>query len=438
MLLIIRNMLKSIIEKFKKGENAKNSLIALVLKMSGVGLLFLLTLFLTNNFDANLVGQYSFSRSILLILGGISILGAEQSIIYYAGYLKSKNALNNLKSIYLKTITLIIYSSLSLIIIAYLINEDFINSFFEVNNPYGLIKKVVVYLFFHSVMMLNIEVFRSLNKIILSEFFRNIMRYALFFVCAYLLLIQNLEHYLVDVYLICFGILAFITSILVYLEFRKLGEIDKKLQISTKEIFYTSYPMALNAMTFFLMQSTDVILLGKFETYNVVAYYDTAVRIASLTLMGVMSVNVVVAPKIAEIYSKKDLEGISQLFKSSIKLMLILSTPAVLFLFFFSNFVLGLFGEDYKSASTALLILVGAQYLTTFMGIAGTYMNMTGKQRILHKILLFAFFLNVILNYVFIPIWGMAGSALATGITIVAWHSIAIGIIYKKDKIAIF
>lgn len=431
-------MLESILAKFKKGENTKNSIITLALKMSGVGLLFFLTLFLTNNFDANLVGQYSFSRSVLLILGGISILGAEQSIIYYAGYLKSRNALNNLKSIYLKTLTLIIYASVSLIIITYLLNADFINSFFEVNNPYGLIKKIVLYLFFHSLMMLNIEVFRSLNKIILSEFFRNIMRYALFFFCAFVLLIQNLEHYLVDAYLICFGILAIITSVLVYLEFRKLGEIDTSLKISTKDIFQTSYPMALNAMTFFLMQSTDVILLGKFETYNIVAYYDTAVRIASLTLMGVMSVNVVVAPKIAEIYSQNNKEEISKLFKSSIKLMLVLSTPAVLFLFLFSNFVLGLFGEEYKSARNALLILVGAQYLTTFMGIAGTYMNMTGKQRILHKILLFAFFLNVGLNYIFIPIWGMTGSALATGITIVIWHSISIFVIYKKDKISIF
>lgn len=264
------------------------------------------------------------------------------------------------------------------------------------------------------------------------------MRYALFFFCAFVLLIQNLEHYLVDAYLICFGILAIITSVLVYLEFRKLGEIDTSLKISTKDIFQTSYPMALNAMTFFLMQSTDVILLGKFETYNIVAYYDTAVRIASLTLMGVMSVNVVVAPKIAEIYSQNNKEEISKLFKSSIKLMLVLSTPAVLFLFLFSNFVLGLFGEEYKSARNALLILVGAQYLTTFMGIAGTYMNMTGKQRILHKILLFAFFLNVGLNYIFIPIWGMTGSALATGITIVIWHSISIFVIYKKDKISIF
>lgn len=428
-------MLKSLLEKFKNRENAKDSLIALTLKMSGVGLLFLLTLFLTNNFSPTLVGQYSFSRSILLILGGISILGAEQSIIYYSGYLRSKNAINNIKSVYFKTIKLILISSAILIFVVYSINEDFINSYFEVENPYGLVKKVTLYLFFHSIMMLNIEMFRALNKIVISEFFRNITRYGLFFIAAYILLINDLNLYLVDVYLGCFVILSLITCIILALEFKKLGEINSEIKISTKEIFYTSYPMALNAMTFFLMQSTDVILLGKFEQFETVAYYDTAVRVASLTMMGVMSVNVVIAPKIAEFYNQNNLTELRKLVKSSIKLMLLFSTPAILFLFLFADFVLGLFGEEYKSAKIALYILISAQYITTFMGLAGNYMNMSGKQRILHKILIFAFLLNVALNYMLIPKMGMNGSALATGITIVVWHMIAIGIIYKKDKI---
>ncbi|WP_354507888.1 MATE family efflux transporter [Moheibacter stercoris] len=431
-------MLKSLLEKFKNRENAKDSMIALTLKMSGVGLLFLLTLFLTNNFSPDLVGQYSFSRSILLILGGISIIGAEQSIIYYSGYLRSKNAINNIKSVYFKTVKLILFSSLLLILIMNLINAEFINSFFEVENPFGLVKKVTFYLFFHSIMMLNIEMFRALNKMVISEIFRNITRYGLFFIGAYILLINDLDFYLVDVYLGCFVVLCLITCILLALEFKKLGEINPDVKISTKEIFYTSYPMALNAMTFFLMQSTDVILLGKFEQFDTVAYYDTAVRVASLTMIGVMSVNVVIAPKIAELYNQQKLDELQKLVKSSIRLMLLFSTPAILFLFVFAEFVLGLFGEQYKSAKMALFILITAQYITTVMGMAGNYMNMTGKQRILHKILIFAFLLNVALNYLLIPKMGMNGSALATGITIVIWHSITIAIIYKKDKIFVF
>lgn len=429
-------MLKSLLAKFKNGKTAKNSLIALFQKMMGIGLLFGITMFLTNNFSADLVGKYSFSRSVLLILGGISILGAEQSIIYYSGYLKSKNAFNNIKDVYLKMLRLIFISTFFLFLLVFSINPSFINSFFEVDNPFLLIQKVVIYLFFHSVMMLNIEVLRAMDRIIWSEFHRNIMRYLLFLIAAYLLLMNGMNEWLVDAYLSCFVVLATITSIQVYFEFKKLGNFSNEVKITTKEIFKTSYPMALNAMTFFLLQSTDVIMLGKFTNFDTVAYYDTAVKVASLTQLGVMSVNLVVAPKLSEEFNRNNYSELKKVFQSGIKLMLFLSFPTILFLFLFANFTLSLFGQEYTAAKDALFILMIAQFLTTFMGISGTYMNMTGKQNVLHKILLFAFILNVILNFIFTPKLGMNGAALATGISIVSWNLIAAFYIYRKDKIS--
>lgn len=427
-----------LVAKLKNGETFRNSLISLILKVSGVALLFGLTLFLTNNFKAEFVGQYGFARSVLLILGGISIIGAEQSIIYYSGYLRSQNAFNNIQLIYRKTLKLIFFSTLGLILIVLLINADFINSFFQIENPYGLIKKVVLYIFFHSVMMLNIETFRGMNKIVVSEFYRNIMRYLVFFIMAYLLMIGDLGTWLVDAYLLSFVLLAILTTLQVYFYFRKLGEINPAVEISSKEIFMTSYPMALNAMTFFLMQSTNVILLGKFKDFETVAYFDTAARVASLTAMGVMAVNVVVAPKLAEEFSRNNKVGLKKIYRSAIRLMVVLSTPAVLFLLFFGEFTMGLFGQEYKTAKTALLILVVAQFLVTFLGISGTYMNMTGKQRVLHKILLVAFFVNVALNFLLIPIYGMNGAAMATGISIVGWNLFTQIYIYKKDGVSAF
>lgn len=429
-------MIKLLIDKFKNGSTAKNSLTALVLKVLGVGLLFALTLFLTNSFSAEIVGQFSFSRSVLLILGGISILGAEQSIIYFTGYLRSKGAINNLKSVYLKTLKLIFFASVLLILFIILLDKDFINSYFEVKNPYELIRKVTLYLFFHSVMMLNIEIFRALNKIVLSEFYRNIMRFLVFFIAAYFLFIYELDAFIVDAFLCSYVILAIISSLKVYFLFKKLGPVNSYLNVTTKEIFLTSYPMALNAMTFFLLQSMGVILLGKFEDFDTVAYYDTAVRVASLTSLGVMSVNIVIAPKISEVYNNGNFPELKNIYKSAIKLMFIFSMPAILFLFLFADFTLGLFGEGYQSAKMALCILVISQFITTFMGVSGTYMNMTGKQKILHKILILACIFNISLNYLLIPKFGMNGSALAAGISMVFWHLIAAIVIYKKDKIS--
>lgn len=430
-------MIKLIIEKFKNGETAKNSLLSLFLKICGVGLLFVVTLFLTNNFSAELVGQFSFSRSVILILGGLSVVGTEQSIIYYSGYLKSKNSLNNIKSVYVKSLRLILGVCVLLLIVILLVNKDFINSYFEIDNPYGLIKKVTVFLFSYSLLMLNIGVFRSLDKLGVSEFYRNVLLFLVFLGGAYLLLIYNIESWLVDVFLGSYLILSVFSTLQVYFLLRKLGTVNADIQITTKEIFFTSYPMALNTMTFFLLQSVGVILLGKFGSFETVAYYDTAVRVATLTSLGVMSVNIAIAPKLAEDYNKGNFQDLRKTYKSALKLMFGLSVPAILFLVFFAEFTLGLFGEEYKSAKSALYILVVAQFLITFMGISGTYMNMTGKQKVLHRLLILACFLNVVLNYLLVPKLGMNGSALAAGISMVTWNLIAAIYIYKKDNISL-
>lgn len=59
----------------------KNSLNVLLLRVSGVALMFFLSLFLTNFYSANLVGQYDFVRSTIMILSGFSLLGTNQAII---------------------------------------------------------------------------------------------------------------------------------------------------------------------------------------------------------------------------------------------------------------------------------------------------------------------------------------------------------------------
>jgi len=83
------------------------SLNVLALRIAGMLLFFGLTLFLTNNFEAGMVGQYDFSRALLIFLGGACVFGMHQSVIYYAGYLKSKNSLSYLKKLYSKMLVIV-------------------------------------------------------------------------------------------------------------------------------------------------------------------------------------------------------------------------------------------------------------------------------------------------------------------------------------------
>ena len=111
---------------FFKNKLVNKSIKVLLLRVLGVLLFFSLTLLLTNYFDANLVGQYDFSRALLMFLGGICLFGTHQSIIYYSGYLVSKNALGNLKGIYKNPIDIVISKWANLELQKSLIDDGYI------------------------------------------------------------------------------------------------------------------------------------------------------------------------------------------------------------------------------------------------------------------------------------------------------------------------
>jgi O-antigen/teichoic acid export membrane protein len=196
--------------------------------------------------------------------------------------------------------------------------------------------------------------------------------------------------------------------------------------------------MAISAIAYFIMQSIDIIILTAYEGFESIAYYSVAVKLATVTALALMSVNIVVAPKIAEIYSTNDFEKLNKLINDSARIIFIISIPVLIILFVFSDFMLGLFGENYVLAREALLLLLGGQLFSSFCGPGAVYLNMTGKQKKLNIILIAGLGINVILNLVLIPAYAIEGAAAATLISMIFWNSLIVAVIYKTDRIKIF
>ena len=79
--------------------------------------------------------------------------------------------------------------------------------------------------------------------------------------------------------------------------------------------------MALSAIAYFIMQSIDIIILSVYEGFDQIAYYSVSVKLAMVTTLALMSVNIVIAPRIAEIYEKKEFQSLQQLIKHSTRII---------------------------------------------------------------------------------------------------------------------
>ena len=418
----------------------QKSFSVLIIRSLGVLLLFGFTLFITNFFTAENVGRYDFVRSALMVLGGLALMGTNQSIIYYSGLLKARKSIESIRAVYSKMIKIICV--LSFIVLALYIvffSQEKVNEFFNNEESFSLLLKSILTLVFFALTMLNIDTIRALQKTVLSEIYRSLFRYLPVFFLAAVLLKFNQQAYLVEAYLTGFVLLSFFSSVRVHKIFKTLQKPNKKSEsFSMHEIFKTSAPMALSAIAYFIMQSIDIIILSIYEGFDQIAYYSVSVKLAMVTTLALMSVNIVIAPRIAEIYEKQNLQDMQQLIKHSTRIIFFISLFVLSILFLFSQEILSLFGPDYIKANQALLFLLAAQFFNSVSGPGAIYLNMTGRQKTLNKILILGLIINISLNFYFIPVEGINGAAKATLVSLIIWNAITTLLVYSKDKIKIF
>lgn len=409
----------------------------LLLRIIGMLLFFSLTLFLTNKFDANLVGQYDFSRALLIFLGGVCVFGMHQSVIYYSGYLKAHDSLPYLKQLYKKMVVIVLSIAILFFLAIVFVKPQFINTLFD-KDVSKLVMNSVFALFFYGITLLNIDVFRAINKIYVSEFYRNVLRYAMFFGAILWLYFSNNPQLLVEVFLLNFVFLAIVSTLYLFYYFSRVKASDTSINISYKNIVKRSGPMAISAITYLLMQSVDIILLSKFTSFDRVAFYSVAIKLTTIISLVLASVNTVYAPTFAEWYSRKDFKNLKSGIKKSTQLIFFLTFPAIIIVFLFSNMILGFFGTDYTIAQSSLVVLLIGQAINALCGSAGVYMNMTGKQVVFQRILLAAFAINITLNILLIPIYDILGAAIATSISTIFWNVVTTAYIYRKDNVKTF
>ncbi len=415
------------------------SINTMFLRVIGIITLFGFTLFLTHKYDPKIVGQYDFIRTFLLVVGSLCLLGTDQSILYFGGLINGKGTISDLKKVYFKKLNLILFTSLIPFLILLTLGENFINNFFNDKSIYLIMLKSTIILFFYCMTILNTETFRVLNKVYTAELFRNTFKYVSVIIGAIFLFHYKHQQYLVDTYLIGFVFLAIISFQMILSEFKRQrkAEITTLLDISHKEIFLKSYPMAISGMAFFLLMSFDIMFLKKYFGNAQVAYYSTAIKLMTILSMVIISVNITASTKIAEFYASKDFESLKSTVKKTARLIFLLTFPIAITISLFAKNILYFFGHEYIIASNALVILMMGQAFCSMFGSAPIYLNMTGRQGLFQYILIVAVIINFIANSFLIPIYGMIGASISFVISSLFWNITSALMIYLKDKVKV-
>ena len=305
-----------------------------------------------------------------------------------------------------------------------------------INTNYKYIKLNAFLVLPLSFFMLHYESLRGLKRIAEFSFFY-VMSQALFTVVSLLIIYQFTTTSDVPIY--AYFVSVIIVSILSFLSFKYSvktlsdGQESADLEIRSYEnLLKISIPLMFAQSVQFIMAWTDKLMLGSMSTSEEVGIYHTAFKLSMFAAVALMSINSIASPKFAEMYAKNDMKGLRKIVRQSTKMIFWTSVPLVIIFFMFPEFLLGLFGKEFKVGVNAFILLSCGKLFSSFSGSVGNILQMTGNQNILAKILLFAAILNIVLNLYLIPKYGIDGAALASVISIVVWNSGMILAVKKK------
>jgi len=197
-----------------------------------------------------------------------------------------------------------------------------------------------------------------------------------------------------------------------------------------------SWPLALTGFTFLFVSKTDKLLLGYFMSSKDVGIYTPALMIANLLVFVSTAFKYIFLPTVSEYFSKNDIRGLEPLFKSTSKWNLVLVLPAFLFILLFPKEILTiLYGSSYTGGYIALIVLSFGISMNDFAGTSANILIAGGQTKLNLACEAIAAVTNVILNIIFIPLYGIVGAAIGTSVSFLARNICSLLFVYGKYRI---
>ena len=398
----------------------KSSIIVFIGLFFSKILLYVYRIIIARYFGPEVYGLFALSTAILGWFIAFSSFGLSEGILRYVSFYRGKKQNKKIRYIFKISLVTLIFSSIisglllfslsEFISIAIFHNADLIIflKIFSVIIPIALLSNIFL------------STLRAFELISWHSFISNILENAIKLIFLIFLIILGLKSQSI-IFSYFSGFLAallaayFVCKYKIKTVFEKF-KLEKRIKKKVMTDFFSySWPFMFITLVTFIFHWTDSFVIGYFKTASDVGFYNAAIPLISL--FGVTSELFVrlFFPLITREYARKNILLIKELSKQVGKWIFILNLPLFIFIFLFPGAIINiLFGEEYLVASSALRILSFVGLFSTISFISVNLINMAGKSKLIMINLIIASIINLFLNILLIPKYGINGAAYAT------------------------
>lgn len=417
-------------------ELIKGASTTFILKIVGLFVGYVLAVFISNKYGAYVFGQYVTALLVVEVLAIVSRLGIDTSLVRFISKYMHQGSTQAIEKLYYKSVTIVTLIAMILNILLWFFSEH-IAQFMNLEKDLLIL---VSYSFIPLVLFhMNVQSIRGLKNMISFSFFNNISislgTFILLALGSYFLTNDKLPIYAYILSVVSMTLFSFVVWF--RLKYKLPNQESKPINfLSTNELLVISFPLLLGQSMMIIMGKVDLFMLANMTSSAQVGVYNIALKLSMLSYMGLMAVNSIAAPKFSEIHSSGDINGLKKIVQQSTKTIFWVSAPILLLLILFPSTILSMFGDEFKLAAMCLIILSIGKMFSAISGSVGTFLQMVGRQKIFQNILLLAALINIVLNSLLIPKYGIEGAAVASTVSGVFWNLLMI--IYIKKHFGFY
>lgn len=403
-----------------------NSFVSISVRAFGALTGVIFSFVLARNFSVNEVGIFYTCFAIVTLLSTLCRFGSDNFLLKEVAAATTAPDFNKVNLTFTSTVFLItIFSSLvsflSFIVVEFILVADTFSLVFKFFLIFLLPLSLYTSFSFY---------FQAIGKTIVSIFLLNIFVnvVSVLFLCFF-----NIEELSYFVLIYCLvGMFNFALSLFIWHRIKgNFLTFSQSVVVDTYQVFKLCIPFFLVSVSSQVSQWSGQVFLSITSEATDVAFFSISQRCAFLVSFVLMAVNLVMAPKFSKLYAENKLHELRFLVRSVIRLILVISLPIVSVVIFYPDTVLSVFGENFKGASSTLVVLALGQFFNAVTGPVGFLLSMTGNVNIQKNVSIFTVLLLLLGFVILIPFYGSLGAACSVTFSITVQNVVCAYYVYK-------
>jgi O-antigen/teichoic acid export membrane protein len=393
--------------------------------IGAINTLFLYTYFLSDVY----YGLVAFILSLANIMTPIMAFGVNNTMIKFYSTFKTKNSLNSF-------LTLMLVLPLLLIIPIGIIGSfsyEIIGELLSVKNT--IIKGYVGHVYVAAFAMAYFEVFFAWSKTQMLTVFGNFLKEVLhrigvmfLLLCIYFewITVEQFITYVVGIYMlrmIVMMIYAFSLRLPVFKFIRIEG---------ISEILRYSFLIIIAGSIATIILDIDSFMLGLYIPIEKVAYYGVAIYIATVIAVPSRAMQQILQPLTAQLLNDNNKRELKDLYVRSSQTLFIIGGFIFLLIILNINELYHLIPIQFSDGLIVVFLISIAKLYDNLMGCNNVVLLNSKYYRVVIVFGVILAVLTIVLNMLFIPMFGINGSAFATFLAIALYNTIKIYFVKRK------